>query len=338
MKNNQNIEVAVDHNFHLKTQKVMSAWESRRSEEYKTYREEWNNNPKANKLNGFPLHLDIEATSACNFLCTMCPRTEMMENKTFWKVENFDMKTYEEIISTGVPLGLKSVKFQYLGEPLVNKNLVKMIKYAKEAGVVDVMFNTNASLLTEKKSREIILSGVDKIFFSFDSPYREEFNKIRVKGDYDLVLKNIKNFMKVKKELKSDTPITRVQMVLMKDNQKEWEDFQKLFSNLVDTIAYIDYLDHGNQNKHEEKGVVELGSRKKKFCCPQLWQRMFVHPDGVVTPCCLDSNREMVMGNIKENSIKDIWKNELYQDMRKKHLAGKIDEIPTCKKCPLAKY
>ena len=65
---------------------------------------------------------------------------------------------------------------------------------------------------------------------------------------------------------------------------------------------------------------------------------MFVHPDGVVTPCCLDSNREMVMGNIKENSIKDIWKNELYQDMRKKHLAGKIDEIPTCKKCPLAKY
>ena len=126
------------------------------------------------------------------------PKNRNDGKQNFWKVENFDMKTYEEIISTGVPLGLKSVKFQYLGEPLVNKNLVKMIKYAKEAGVVDVMFNTNASLLTEK-SREIILSGVDKIFFSFDSPYREEFNKIRVKGDYDLVLKNIKNFMKVKK-------------------------------------------------------------------------------------------------------------------------------------------
>ena len=338
MSGEKNIEVSVDHNFHLKTQKVMDEWESRRSDGYKKYRQEWYNNPKNNLLNDFPIHLDIEATSACNFLCTMCPRTEMMEKKTFWKVENFDMKSYENIITTGVPLGLKSVKFQYLGEPLVNKHLVKMIKFAKKAGVVDVMFNTNASLLDEKKSREIILSGVDKIFFSFDSPYREEFNKIRVKGDYDLVLKNIKNFMKVKKELKSDTPITRVQMVLMKDNQREWEDFQKLFSNLVDTIAYIDYLDHGIQNKHKEKGVVKIGSRKKKFCCPQLWQRMFVHPDGVVTPCCLDSSREMVMGNIKENSIKDIWKNELYQDMREKHMNGKIDEIPTCKKCPLAKY
>ena len=338
MSGKKNIEVSVDHNFHLKNQKVMDEWESRRSDGYKKYRQEWYNNPKNNLLNDFPIHLDIEATSACNFLCTMCPRTEMMEKKTFWKVENFDMKSYENIITTGVPLGLKSVKFQYLGEPLVNKHLVKMIKFAKKAGVEDVMFNTNASLLDEKKSREIILSGVDKIFFSFDSPYREEFNKIRVKGDYDLVLKNIKNFMKVKKELKSDTPITRVQMVLMKDNQREWEDFQKLFSNLVDTIAYIDYLDHGIQNKHKEKGVVKIGSRKKKFCCPQLWQRMFVHPDGVVTPCCLDSSREMVMGNIKENSIKDIWKNELYQDMREKHMNGKIDEIPTCRNCPLAKY
>ena len=216
MSGKKNIEVSVDHNFHLKNQKVMDEWESRRSDGYKKYRQEWYNNPKNNLLNDFPIHLDIEATSACNFLCTMCPRTEMMEKKTFWKVENFDMKSYENIITTGVPLGLKSVKFQYLGEPLVNKHLVKMIKFAKKAGVEDVMFNTNASLLDEKKSREIILSGVDKIFFSFDSPYREEFNKIRVKGDYDLVLKNIKNFMKVKKELKSDTPITRVQMVLMK--------------------------------------------------------------------------------------------------------------------------
>ena len=162
---NKNIEIVVDHNFHLKTQTVMDDWESRRSKEYKSYRQEWHNNPKKNILNGFPIHLDIEATSACNFLCTMCPRTEMMENKTFWKVENFDMKTYEKIVSEGVLKGLRSIKFQYLGEPLVNKNLVKMIKFAKRAGVVDVMFNTNASLLTEKKSKEIILSGVDKVFF-----------------------------------------------------------------------------------------------------------------------------------------------------------------------------
>jgi len=334
---NKNIEIAVDHNFHLK-KNVMDKWELRRSEDYRSYRKEWYNNPKNNFLNNFPIHLDIEATSACNFLCTMCPRTEMIENSTFWKVENFDMDTYEKIVSEGVKHGLRSIKFQYLGEPLVNKNLVKMIKFAKKAGVVDVMFNTNASLLNEKKSKEIILSGVDKVFFSFDSPYKDKFNEIRVKGDYDQVLKNIKNFMRIKKELKSDTPITRVQMVLMKENEKEWDDFQKLFSGVVDTIAYVDYLDHGGQKNQKNKGVVDIGSRKKKFCCPQLWQRMFIHPDGVVTPCCIDSSRELVMGNIKKDSINKIWKNDAYQEMREKHLNGKIDEIPTCGNCPLAKY
>lgn len=334
----KNVEIAIDHNFHLKTLEVMKKWEERRSPEYKNYRLQWYNNPKNNIVNNYPIHLDIEATSACNFLCTMCPRTEMIKNKKFWKVENFDFETYKMIISDGVNNGLKSVKFQYLGEPLVNKNLVNMIKFAKEAGVVDVMFNTNASLLTKKKSIEIIESGVDKVFFSFDSPYRDVFNKIRVKGDYDQVLENIKNFMKIKRSLNSDTPITRVQMVLMKENEKEWLDFQKLFEGVVDTIAYVDYLDHGSQKQQKKRGIVDIGSRKKPFCCPQLWQRMFIHPDGIVTPCCIDSNRELIMGNINESSTSEIWKNDNYQKLRNLHLSGKINEVPTCSKCPLAKY
>lgn len=331
------IEIPIDHNFHLKTKKVMDDWESRRSEKYKIYRKEWNENPLSGKLTEYPIHLDIEATSACNFLCTMCPRTEMMENKTFWKVENFNFDKYKKIIDEGAPRGLRSIKFQYLGEPLVNKNLVKMIKYAKDAGVVDVMFNTNASLLTEKKSEEIIKSGVDKVFFSFDSPYREQFNKIRVKGDYDQVLNNIKLFMSVKKRLKSDTPITRVQMVKMKENESEWEDFQKLFDGVVDTVAWIDYLDHGTQSSFKDKGTVSL-NRKATFCCPQLWQRMFIHPDGVVTPCCTDSNRDLNMGNINKNSVQEIWNNEKYQKMRKLHREGRMKEIKLCSTCILAKY
>lgn len=340
MDNKNNIKIPVDHNFHLNSDGVMDKWESRRSPEYRQYRQEWKNNPKNNILNGFPIHLDIEATSGCNFECTMCPRTEMIANKTYWKIENFNFETYCKIIDQGVPNGLRSVKFQYLGEPLVNKNLVKMIKYAKDKGVVDVMFNTNASLLTEKKAIEIIKSGVDKVFFSFDSPYREQFNEIRKKGDYDQVLKNIRNFMRIKKELKSDTPITRVQMVRMQENDDDWEDFQKLFKGVVDTIAGIDYLDHGQQTSMKEKAITDRYKKKnnKAFCCPQLWQRMFVHPDGVVTPCCVDSNRDLKMGNINDNDLKDIWHNKKYQRLRKLHREGKMEEIPTCNKCALASY
>ena len=69
--------------------------------------------------------------------------------------------------------------------------------------------------------------------------------------------------MKIKKEMKSDTPITRVQMVLMKENKHEFKDFVKLFTPIVDTIAHIDYLDHGIQDT--EKAVVNFSRKTKKI-------------------------------------------------------------------------
>ena len=316
-------------------------WESRRSEEYKEYRKQWYENPVKHKLNNLPLHLDIEATSACNMLCTMCSRTEMINDGTFWKVEHFNMEKYKKIVDLGAKNGLKSIKFQFWGEPLLNKRLPEMIKYAKDAGIVDLMCNTNASLLDDKRSRELIKSGLTKLFFSFDSPYRDKYNEIRIlsngkKGEYDKVLNNIKNFMKIKKEMKSDTPLTRVQMVIMKENDGEFEDFKKLFSPIVDTVGYTYYLAHGDQDKSKEVFKKD-GGQKPNFACPQIFQRMFVHPDGVVTPCCIDARRELKMGNINENSLTEIWKNEKYTKLRKQHIDGEYYKNKVCRDCALAR-
>ena len=326
----------IDHNFHLQKNSKFEEWEKRKGENYLNYRKQWYNNPTNNILDQFPIHLDIEATTACNFECTMCYRTELVRKNKYWKIENFNIEKYKKIIDEGVKKGLKSVKYQFFGEPMINKKIYEMIKYAKDAGVVDTMFNTNASLLTTENAKKLINSGIDKVFFSFDSPYREKFNKIRVKGDYDQVLDNIKNFMQIKKEMKSDNPITRVQMVLMKETKKDWEDFKKLFEPIVDTIAYVDYLDHGDQNSHNTKGVINIQKNQKPYKCPQLWQRSFIHPDGVVTPCCIDTDRVLVMGNINNESIDKIWRGKKYNELRSLHNNGKFSEIPLCSKCPLA--
>lgn len=326
----------IDHNFHLIENQTFKEWERRKGKDYLDYRNEWNLNPLNNILNDYPIHLDIEATSACNFECTMCHRTELIKKNEYWKIENFNFDKYKKIIDEGSKKGLKSVKYQFFGEPMINKKIFEMIKYAKNAGIVDTMFNTNASLLTELNSRKLIESGIDKVFFSFDSPYREKFNKIRIKGDYDQVLNNIKNFMKIKKEMNSFTPITRVQMVLMKETKDDWEDFKKLFEPIVDTVAYVDYLDHGRQNYHDKKGILKLEKSDTPYKCPQLWQRAFVHPDGIVTPCCIDTDRTLVMGNINDQSIDQIWRGDKYSRIRKLHADGKSHEIPLCKNCPLA--
>lgn len=334
---NFDVDTPIDHNFHAKTNARVRAWESSLPMEYWQYRDKWETYPSQKIVSSFPIHLDIEATSDCNLLCTMCPRTEMIEKNIFWEIKRFDLGLYKRIIDDGVSLGLCSVKFNYLGEPLLNNKIYEMISYAKEKGVIDVMLNTNATALTEANGIRLLDSGIDKLFFSFDSPNPERYNEIRKGADYNEVLSNIKRFINLRNKRGLIKPFTRVSMVLMQENKHEWPAFKKLFESIVDSVAYVDYLDHGIQS-NKEKTVVDIGSRKSSFCCPQLWQRVFIHPDGVATACCIDSNRELVVGNVLKQSIEEIWKGGEYQNLRKLHAEGRYREIPVCARCPLAKY
>lgn len=332
------VETKVDHNYHQLPSQETSAWESSLPQAYFDYREKWENWPKQHKVGPVPIHLDIEATSNCNLLCTMCPRTDMINDETFWEVKSFDFDLYKRLIAEGAEKGLCSIKFNYLGEPLMNPNIVEMVQFAKDHGIVDVMFNTNATLLTEKMARKLISAGLDKLFFSFDSPFRDHYNEIRVNANYDKTLRNIRRFKEIRTEMGSLKPFTRVSMVRMKQNEHEWEAFKELFDPLVDAVAYVDYMDHTSQDKSGKQlfQIAPPKAKNRKFCCPQLWQRMFVHPDGVVTVCCVDSARSLQVGNIQDKTVEEIWNGPEYNRLRELHQTGRIDEIPACAQCPLA--
>lgn len=331
------VETPVDHNFHQIYSERIARWEATRTPAYWEYRRKWEEYPKNHVAGEHPIHLDIEATTACNLRCTMCSRTELLATGAFWKIENIPFDLYTRLVDEGVRRGLCSIKYNFLGEPLINKRLVEMIEYAKTSGVIDVMFNTNATLLDDEMSRCLINSGLDKLFFSFDSPYPEQFNQIRAGADFHDVLGKIRRFMEIRGEMRSISPFTRVSMVRMKENKAVWDDFQALFAPIVDAVAYVDYLDHLGTSD-PERMVIPAGTRHAKFCCPQLWQRAFVHPDGVVTICCMDARRELQIGNVFAQSIHEIWQGGAYERLRALHASGRFEEIPMCARCPLTRY
>ena len=171
-----------------------------------------------------PVIYNIETTNACNMTCKMCPRTIQMKEGVGYLPENdaeFPMDLYKKIIDEGAENGLCSIKFQYLGEPLADSHIVERIKYAKDKGILDTMFNTNATYLTEEMSHKLLEAGVDDIFFSVDSIIPEKYNKIRIGADYHDVVENIKNFMKIKKEGNYKHVQTRVSMVVLPGTPQE---------------------------------------------------------------------------------------------------------------------
>lgn len=319
----------------VKTSDHLRKWENSRPREYWEYRKKWEQNPQEQIVEEFPLHLDIEASKRCNLRCPMCPRTIKLERGEELDEGDIDFDLFKKIVDQGAKEGLYSIKLSYLGEPLMNRELPKIVKYAKDKGIIDVMFNTNGALLTKDVSKELISAGLDKIFISFDSVDKEEFEKIRVGTTFDRVFENVKNLIKIRGELDSLNPIVRVSMTVMQENQNEVLDYIKLWAPIVDLIGFGDYVNPQQKDvKGKERSILER-KKPKNFICAQLYQRLFVHWDGKIGLCCGDYDAELGLGNARENKIKDVWLGEKMQRIRELHKKGEWYKVPLCIKCDI---
>jgi MoaA/NifB/PqqE/SkfB family radical SAM enzyme len=307
-------------------------WPKHRGPEYWEYRKKWAEYPKKMYEGDFPLHLDIETTNVCNLLCPMCPRTIQIDNGTYVDIGTMSMDLYKRIIDEGAANGLCSIKLNFLGEPLLDRYIIERIKYAKSKGIIEVMFNTNATMLTEEMSHKLLEAGLDSIFFSVDSISRERFNKIRIGADYDTVVKNIINFVKIKNEGNYKHVQTRTSMVVMPSNKHEVEEYTKFWLPIVGIVGYGEWVEHTST-----QGVIE--DYNPDFVCSQPFQRMFVLYDGICTPCCVDDGRGYILGDVKKNTIKEIWHGEPYKKLRNAMMNGRYKDIDICARCyvPYAK-
>jgi radical SAM protein with 4Fe4S-binding SPASM domain len=318
-------------------------WPKHRSQEYWEYRKNWNEYPEKMRVPEFPLCLDIETTNICNLECTMCSRTIQIADGTYSDIGIMPMDVYKKIIDEGSKYKLPSIKLNYLGEPLADKYIVERIRYAKEKGVIDVMFNTNASLLDEETSHQILDAGLDSIYFSVDGISAETFNKIRIGTNYETVLKNIKNFMKIKNDGDYKHVQTRVSMTVLPGMEKEMEDFAKFWLPIVGQVGYGEWVDatgKGTKIEVSNATVTTNYAYNPDFVCAQPFQRMFIMWDGTCTPCCPDVARKYVTGNVNNLTVKEIWEGPQYQKMREAQTSGNYFNIDICKECyiPQAKY
>src|SRR3954467_6968273 len=172
-----------------------------------------------------PVCLYLETTNRCNLLCTTCPRTfEALEPPG-----DMSWELFTDIVDQ-FP-NIARVVLHGVGEPLMTRALPRMIRYLKDRGTY-VLFNTNGTLLSAKKGRELIDSGLDELRVSLDAAEPKAFALVRGRDMFDRIVRNVRAFRAIQRELGAATPRVSLWLTGLKETLDQLCDFVRLAHNI----------------------------------------------------------------------------------------------------------
>jgi radical SAM protein with 4Fe4S-binding SPASM domain len=210
------------------------------------------------------------------------------------------------------------------GEPLVCKDIVKMLGYVR-GKFLGLKINTNASLLDEEKTHAILQSGANTLVFSADAAEEPLYSQLRVNGKLEKVRSNVERFFEIRRrDYPDSTLITRVSGVRFSSAQN-LDQMEKFWGEMVDQVAFVDYNPWENTYQRPVNNV--------STPCSDLWRRMFVWYDGTVNPCDVDYLSTLKVGNARHESLSSLWTGAKYSEYRSKHLAQSRSALSPCQRC-----
>jgi radical SAM protein with 4Fe4S-binding SPASM domain len=213
-----------------------------------------------------------------------------------------------------------------LGEPLMNPNqLIDMVYYAKRIGLKDVRLNTNGLLLTERISAELVDAGLDYVLISVDAFEPSTYKKIRIGGNLRKLVENVDNLISIRN--KSQLKVV-VQFIVMEENEEEVEFFKDFWLEAGAIVKIRPKLSWGNTIEAKN---LNLEQKDRTYPCPWLARTVSIQWTGRLAQCDFDYEGEYSPGDIRTQSIKEIWDGEILK-RRQKHVAGDFTH-PLCSTC-----
>lgn len=297
------------------------------------------------KYDMMPAFASFEPSNFCNLRCPECPVG--MRTKQNPKGETMDFDLFKNIFNE-LKTNLLYAIFYFQGEPLTNRDLVKMIAFAHENRVF-TMTSTNAQMLDNQTARELVEAGLDKIIISIDGATQEIYEQYRVGGLLERAINGIKFIEKWKKELYRKTPLVEIQCLLLRTTETQIAQMQQFAKTLnannitFKTAQFYDF-ENGNplmpKNKkfsryRQDAEGKYLVKNKLHNHCLRLWEGAVITVDGKILPCCYDKNADFALGKFEKtekNHFKEIYNGKTARSFRKKILTNR-KQFEICRNC-----
>jgi MoaA/NifB/PqqE/SkfB family radical SAM enzyme len=189
----------------------------------------------ADKAERLPVCLYLEVTNRCNLLCTTCPRTyEELEPPADMSWDLF-VKIVDQVPD------LSRAVLHGVGEPMLVRNLPKMVRYLKERGVY-VLFNTNGTVLNDRNGRAMIAAGLDELRVSLDASNAASYRKVRGKNYFDRILRNVKAFRALQEREGHSTPRVSAWLTGLRETIGELPAFVQVAADIGVKEVYLQRL------------------------------------------------------------------------------------------------
>ena len=272
----------------------------------------------------FPSRVNVEVTNHCNQRCTLCPRQEFTRPLGFMA-----MDVFERVVAECAPQDTR-LWLHFLGEPLLHRQLVRMIGLAKAAGVREVGLSTNAVTLHGALADALLHSGLDRLECSLDADDAAAYLRMRGRDHFERVVRNVRAFLLRKRDAGRVRPVTSIQFMRTPAVEAELETLVDAWrpylgpEDFVMTIVPATFA-----------GAVDVPAAGAQARGPCRWlvSSLMVLQDGTVTMCGADWDAQAPLGNVRERSLAAIWQGDEMARRRRAHEARRFDAVPLCGGC-----
>ena len=277
-----------------------------------------------------PFRIDIEPTNKCNFHCTMCPESRPDYRSAAGYYQDMTPETFDHIVDDLATWGkIKSLKFYNVGEPLLNRHLPAMIRQATDAGIAErTELTTNLSVLTEASARALVRSGLDYVRISIYGLDPEQHR--RITGNPitpEQIREKARMFRQIRSDEHSTTP--RLFAKCFATSAEEVQRFYELYAGVVDETGVETLHNWGNGMMQLDQGKQEPNQTP----CAAPFYSLAIHANGDVSPCCVDWQSQLKIGNVNQTHLWQIWNSHALERIQVKHLTGQRPELSACVHC-----
>lgn len=279
----------------------------------------------------FPRNIQIQTQTGCNADCIFCPYGATVESQPKGKME---WSLFRKIVDESAHYRVRRISPYLMNEPFADREIIERIRYINQANPgARVVITTNGSLLTPSVVHRLLDlgSGVHELAISVQGIDPDAYKRT-MRGDLklDRTIANVDYLIEEMRWRKKARPAVWITMV---------------DTEIIDSREAVQYWRARGVNARytmlENRGGnitdAESYSRSRRMTyfsdCTRLFKQAYIKFNGDAVLCCTDYEARMILGNVREKSLYEVWNGPVATEIRRKFLSSRIGEIPLCSAC-----